>query len=173
MIPQENFVTGEELLEHTYNWLSRRHPDGPEWNRPDFHCFRDCDPIVRSIVAMDAVESEIANGAWGQLLWNTFPNWREVLTLAKSGYNSMGSVEQAQAIDQLAAKLVEYEVQCATAMARVEGGSFGEQFGNFTSIGYSDVEFKSQLAFMDESLHFRRCNWLHEQSVAIQRATAA
>lgn len=166
-------MTGEELLEHIYNWLSRKHPDGPEWERPDFHCFRDCDPIVRWIVAMDAVESEIANGAWGQLLWNTFPNWREVLTLAKSGYNAMGAIEQAQAIDQLAAKLSEYEAQCASAMALVDGRNFGEHFGKFTSIGYSDVEFKPQRALMDESLHARRCHWLFEQSKTIQRATAA
>ena len=85
----------------------------------------------------------------------------------------MGATEQVQAIDQLVAKLSEYEAQCATAMARVNGSNFDEQFGSFTSIGYSDAGFTPQLAFMDESLHDKRCQWLLQHGSSIERATAA
>ena len=95
----------------------------------DFHCFRDCDHIIRAVVAMDTVEGEITNGAWGQLLWNAHPHWREVISLAKSGYSAMGATEQAMAIDQLSAKLGEYESQCAASMARVADTSFDQEFG--------------------------------------------
>ena len=166
-------MSGEELLEQIYDWLSRRHPDGPEWDKADFHCFRDCDPIVRSIVAMDALEGEISNGAWGQFLWNTYPNWREILALAKSGYDSMDAAEQTLAIDLLAEKLSENEAHCAAAMARVDHTSFDQEFGNFTSIGYSDIGFKPQFAFMDESLINKRYQWLVKHAAVIQHATAA
>ena len=166
-------MSGEVLLEQIYDWLARRHPDGPEWNRPEFHCFRDCDPIVRSIVAMDTVEQEVSNGAWGQLLWNAFPNWREVLALAKSGYEHMGATAQVAAIDALASKLSEFEAQCAEAMSRADENSFDQEFGQFTAIGYSDVGFKPQLAFMDESLFEKRCQWLSEHRAAVQQAVAA
>ena len=166
-------MSGEDVLDQIYDWLSRRHPDGPEWDKVGFHCFRDCDPIVRAVLAMDAVEAEVSNGAWGQLLWNTYPNWREVLTLAKTGYESMQASEQSAAIDSMATKFSEYESKCAEAMARVEQTSFEQEFGEFTSIGYADVGFKPQFAFLDESLQTKRSLWLAQNQAAVDRATTA
>ena len=166
-------MSGEELLDQIYDWLSRRYPDGPEWDKAGFHCFRDCDPMIRAVLAMDAVEGEVSNGAWGQLLWNTFPNWREVLTLAKAGYDSMLAPEQSSAIDSLSTKFSEYEAKCAEAMARAEHTGFGQEFGEFTSIGYADVGFRPQFAFLDGSLQEKRCLWLAQDPAAVHRATAA
>lgn len=165
-------MSGEDLLDQIYDWLSRKHPDGPAWHKVGFHCFRDCAPIVRAVLAMDAVEGEVSNGAWGQLLWNTYPNWREVLALAKAGYDSMHASEQSSAIDSLSARFSEYEAMCAEAMARVEQTGFDREFGEFTSIGYADVGFRPQFAFLEESLQDKRLHWLAQHHAAVQRATA-
>jgi hypothetical protein len=166
-------MRGEELLEQVYDWLAAKHPDGPEWNRSGFDCFSDCHPLVRAIVAMDTVEGEVSNGAWGQLLWNTFPNWREVVSLARSGYEMMGAHEQVLAIDALALKLTEHEAACGAAMERASDADFGKEFGQFTAIGYADAKFKAQLAFTDESLQEKRCAWLSRCATEVQSALAA
>lgn len=160
----------DSLQDLIYEWLSRRHPDGPEWHLAKFHCFNDCHPLIRSLVAMDAVEGEIANGAWGQLLWNTFPNWRTVLELAGVGYASMGAKLQQEAIPKLHEKLAAHEQACREAMQRAETGSFDAEFGTFTSIGYSDVSFKAQMSFLDENLTTSRSMWLERNRDEILKA---
>lgn len=161
------------LQEQIYAWLASHYPEGPQWNVDGFHCFKDCHPIVRSLVAMDAVEGEISNGAWGQLLWNTFPNWRAVIDLAKEGYISMGSTRQVDAIPILVAKLSEYERGCRAAMQRAASGNFEKEFGGFTSIGYSDSKFDAQMAFLDPSLESMRAEWLERNREAVRAAVAA
>jgi hypothetical protein len=139
----------DSLQEQTYGWLASRYPDGPQWNLEGFHCFKECHPLIRSLLAMDAVEGEISNGAWGQLLWNTFP------------------------IPILFAKLSEYEKGCRAAMQRAASGNFEKEFGGFTSIGYSDSKFEAQLAFVDPSLQALRTPWLEQNREAILTAIAA
>src|SRR3982751_3278244 len=109
-------MNARTLQERIYDWLAANYPEGPQWNQEGFHCFKDCHAIIRSLMAMDAVEGEIANGAWGQLLWNAFPNWRVVLDLAKDVYASMTANLQLEAIPLLYAKLSEYEKGCRAAM---------------------------------------------------------
>lgn len=160
-------MKSSSLQDQVYDWLARHYPEGPEWDKDGFHCFQDCAQIVRRLLAMDAVEGEISNGAWGQLLWNTFPNWRVVLDLARDGYESMGADGQVDAIPHLHAKLSEYESACDDARRRAEQGNFAQEFGAFTSIGYSDTSFKPQFAFLDEQLGALREAWLsrHRQEV--------
>jgi hypothetical protein len=166
-------MTSDSLQDRIYGWLAVHHPDGPEWNKEGFHCFKECHPIIRSIVSMDALEGEISNGAWGQLLWNTFPNWRVVLEQAEAGYSGMPAPEQLQAIPLLHAKLSEYEKGCGAAMRRAASGSFEKEFGGFTSIGYSDSKFKPQLTFMDPNLSALREQWLERNRAEILRVIAA
>jgi len=166
-------VTSSPLQDRIYDWLAIHYPDGPRWNQPGFHCFKDCHPIIRSLLAMDTVENEITNGAWGQLLWNTFPNWRVVLDLAKEGYASMAAHGQLQAIPLLYAKLSEYERGCSAAMQRAASGNFEKEFGGFTSIGYSDASFKPQIAFLDGELSSARARWLEANREIVLAAIAA
>jgi hypothetical protein len=161
------------LQEQVYDWLASHYPDGPQWDHEGFHCFKDCHSIIRSVLAMDAVEGELSNGAWGQLLWNTFPNWRVVLDLAKDGYVSMTADRQIDAIPRLSAKLTEYEKGCRAAMQRAGKGNFEKEFGGFTSIGYSDSKFEPQLAFLDPNLGTLRERWLERNREVILRAIAA
>ena len=163
----------EDLLEEIYNWLGANFPNGPEWDDPKFHCFSGCHPIIRAVAAMDSVEGEISNGAWGQLLWNTFPNWRTVLELAGEGYSMMRAEAQVNALSALTAKLAAHEIACAAAMARAESGNFDAEFGAFTSQGYSDVGFKAQSIFLDGNLEEMRRNWLSENRAAVLHAIAA
>jgi hypothetical protein len=165
-------MNGEAVLERIYDWLAANYPEGPEWDRPQFHCFRDCHPVVRAVVAMDTVEGEISNGAWGQLLWNTFPNWRDVLDLAANGYDMIGATTQANAIPALAEKLAAFESKCAAAMKRAETGSFETEFGNFTSTGYMDTLFTEQTLFTNADLPQIRHEWLSaNQAVVLQAIT--
>jgi len=161
------------LQSRIYDWLATHYPDGPQWNHEGFHCFKDCHPIVRSLLAMDAVEGEISNGAWGQLLWNTFPNWRVVLDLAKDGYASMKATQQVDAIPLLYAKFSDYEKGCRAAMQRADNGNFEKEFGGFTSIGYSDAKFKPQLVLLDPELESLRRRWLEQNRDVVLAATAA
>lgn len=59
------------------------------------------------------------------------------------------------------------------ARGRVARTSFDQEFGSFTSIGYADVGFKAQLAFLDESVQDKRIRWLAEQEATINNATTA
>lgn len=161
------------LQEQIYDWLGANYPEGPQWHVSGFHCFKDCDPIIRQVVAMDAVEGEIANGAWGQLLWNTFPNWRTVLTLASEGYLSMEAKKQYDSIAQLKEKFSEHEMTCHEAILRASSGNFNEEFGAFTSIGYSDTSFQAQMTFLDENLPSSRGAWLERNRNAVISAISA
>ena len=166
-------MTSTALQEQIYDWLAAHYPAGPEWTEEGFHCFRECHPIVRALMAMDALEGEISNGAWGQLLWNTFPNWRVVLELARDGYASMPAPEQLNAIPLLHAKLAEYEKGCRAAMQRAVAGNFEKEFAGFTSIGYSDSKFKPQIAFLDPNLGAARNQWLERNRAEVLKALAA
>jgi hypothetical protein len=164
---------GDDLQAQIYNWLGTHFPEGPEWNKAGFHCFESCPPLVRSMLAMDSVEAQIMNGAWGQLLWNTFPNWRTVLALAGQGYTMMGANAQVSAISMLAAKFAEHETACAAAIERAKTGDFNAEFGAFTTAGYADVNFKEQRLFLDPALKAMRTRWLNANRAVLHQALSA
>jgi hypothetical protein len=154
-------MRGIDVQERIYEWLSERYPEGPDWAQPGFHCFRACPLSIRMVPAIDSLESEVSNGAWGQLLWNTFPNWRELLETAIAGYELIGADSHAGAARQLTAKLEAHESDCALAQAAVaDDESFNRAFGKFTSPGYVDVEFSAQVTIANSDSDTKRLAWL-------------
>lgn len=154
-------MRGTEVQERVYEWLAEHYPEGPNWDQPGFHCFRDCPAAIRMIPAIDTLEGEVANGAWGQLLWNCLPNWRELLRYAEEGYILIGADEYAAATRQLAEKLADHEAACVAAQAEVhDDESFNRAFGRFTSSGYGDIDFLAQVTIANRDSDPKRLAWL-------------
>jgi hypothetical protein len=163
-------MRGNEIQERVYDWLAEHYPEGPEWDRPGFHCFRDCPLPIRMIPAIDSLEAEVSNGAWGQLLWNTLPNWRALLQTAVDGYELIGALEHAAAARDLQAKLAEHEAACSKAQATVtDEDSFSRAFGKFTSEGYADVEFAAQMTIASSDSDSIRLGWLEANQATVLR----
>ena len=164
-------MRGANIQNRVYGWLSERYPEGPELARAGFHCFRECPLSIRMIPAIDTLESEISNGAWGQLLWNTLPNWRELLATATDGYLLIGAHAHASAARELAVKLAEHAEACAQAQAAVtDEDSFNRSFGRFTSPGYGDVDFSAQVTIANADSEQSRLAWLEANSQSVLEA---
>lgn len=164
-------MRGIDIQNRVYDWLAEHYPEGPEWHRAGFHCFRDCPLPIRMIPAIDTLESEVSNGAWGQLLWNTLPNWRELLETARDGYALIGADSHAAAVGQLVCKLGEHAVACAKAQAEVsDADSFNRSFGRFTAPAYADVEFSAQVTIANADSDSRRLAWLEANEQAVLEA---
>jgi hypothetical protein len=123
------------------------------------------------IPAIDSIESEVSNGAWGQLLWNTLPNWQELLETARDGYLLIGANSHASAVDELAVKLGEHAASCAAAQAEVtDAESFNRTFGRFTAPGYADVKFSAQVTIANSDSDVKRLAWLEANERAVLEA---
>ena len=163
-------MRGKDIQERIYAWLGQQYPEGPEWERPGFHCFRDLPLSIRMIPAIDSLEAEVSNGAWGQLLWNTLPNWRELLRIAEDGYTLIGAAGHAGAVRELRSKLSDHESACRAAQETVfDEESFGRAFGKFTAEGYADTDFPAQVTIANSDSDEMRLRWLEANAQTVLR----
>ncbi|WP_075111691.1 DMP19 family protein [Noviherbaspirillum massiliense] len=121
---------------------------------------------MRYIVAFDSVEEEITNGGWAQLLWNTYPNWRELLEIAREGYAYFGDDHRASTIAKLSKVFGEHENDCAKYMQKcIDEESFNKNFAEFTYRGYGSKPLYGEEIFFSDG---PRLTWLVEKRRVIE-----
>jgi hypothetical protein len=168
---------GKEVQSLIYDWLRLVHPDGPLWGDADFDCFGNTPIEIKMIPAFDAVEFNIENGGWAQLLWNCFANWRQLVQIAKQGYQMIGAAPQSTALDKLYALCTHDEQECEQARAQASQASDDEAsrvFAEFTRRSYGKRGFDWEaLFFADSGIHEKRLEWLAANEARVRKAVGA
>ena len=162
-------TTGETVQDLIYEWLFAHYPDGPRWIDPDFDAYRNVPIEIGMISAFDAIESNMSNGGWAQVLWNCYGCWREMISIAKQGYALIEATDQVLALDELQ-RICELNAgDCAAAMS-VEDGTT-RNFGEFTARSYGVTGLDWQARFYDQSgIYEKRLAWLANNEHAVRRA---
>src|SRR5258706_14941159 len=104
-------MDGERVQALIYDCLNKPYP-AANWQDPDFDCYGGAPLEVTMISAFDAIEYNIANGGWSQVLWNCLGRWRELLDIAAEGYALIGASEQVDALRELHALCARDEKEC-------------------------------------------------------------
>lgn len=162
-------MTGEEIEETVIDWLAERYPEGPDWQNPKFHCLETEPLLLKMIPAFQAIEYNLGNGGWSQLLWNCFGTWRRLLEIAAEGYELIGAKEQQDALKPLHEVLSRDEAECARylQMAADEEGS--ETFAEYTSRSFAKPGYEWQSVFYyDSGIIELRHAWLEAHAAEIQ-----
>lgn len=162
-------MNGEELQGQIYSWLEQHYPEGPRWMDPEFDALGETAIEIKMISAFDAIEANLANGGWAQVLWNCFGSWRKLIGIAEEGYALIGAQEQVVALGQLRDLCERNADECAQAMA-LEDGSM-ERFAEFTSRSYGETGNNWERLFFDDSgLYELRLAWLENNQERVLRA---
>jgi hypothetical protein len=127
------------------------------------------------IPAFDAIEYNIGNGGWSQVLWNCFANWRRLIEIAKEGYVLIGAGRQASALDDLHALCIRDEQECLRARnhaANISDDEASRCFVEFTrrSYGKNRGYDWEELFFSDSGLYERRLEWLAANEARVRKA---
>lgn len=164
---QVNPMAGEQLQNLIYQWLDKNFPNGMDWQSTDD---RDLQmPLeIKMILAFDALEANIDNGGWAQLLWNCLGHWRLLLKIAKNGYLTIGAFPQAEAIDRVWALCEESESGCAIAQA-VAGDTL-DGFAEFTARSYGAGPDWQELFYHSAPVYDQRLVWLEHNEALVRRA---
>src|SRR6266704_6749178 len=165
-------MTGTEVERRIRDWLNRYFPSGPEWFDPEFNCLAGAPLEVRMISVFDALEYNVSNGGWSQVLWNCFGRWRDVLNISEQGYLLMGEPGAARAVCTMRPLLEANEPKCIEFLHRAileRGSDKGTAFADFTMRSYAGGEFEGEPLLQDSQLYERRMAWLekHQQHVLL------
>ncbi len=156
-------MNGDQIQDLIYDWLGKFYPDGPGWHDPGFDCFGNTPIEIKMISAFDAIEYNIGNGGWAQLLWNCFGQWRRLIEIAKEGYQLIGALEQSAALDKLYALCERDERECEEAILQESNRDDESEFGDFTSRSYGRLDGETEweaLFFDDSGVYEKRLAWL-------------
>lgn len=162
----------ERMIGH---WLERNYPNGPTWyGRPA----TEGPPLeIKMIPAFVAIEYNISNGGWAQFLWNCFPHWRAIITIARDGYLLIGAPEQSAALTELWTLCERDERECgqmherANAAFEIKGADgWSDIFGKFTSRSYSAPSHGWEESFWDDALYEKRSAWLAANEARLRAA---
>ena len=164
-------MDGEKVQDLIYNWLNRHYPEGPGWQDPDFDCYGDAPIEIKMISAFDAVEYNIGNGGWSQVLWNCFGCWRKLLEIAAEGYTLIGAPERADALRELYVLCERDEKECEKVIYTDTPSEDTEDFAEFTrrSYGVTGNDWQ-RLFWFDSGIYEKRLEWLAQNEARIRRA---
>jgi hypothetical protein len=162
-------MNAEHIQDLVYNWLTEHYPDGANWMDPDFDAFADVPIEIKMISAFDALEYNIANGGWSQVLWNCYGCWRELIAIAREGYVTIGAPERASALADLQALCEEHESACEAALLAEDGSM--NSFAEFTRRSYGAKGNDWQRLFWSDSgIYEQRLAWLEQNEHRVRRA---
>jgi hypothetical protein len=163
---------GERVERLICDWLDRNYPEGPTWyGRPA----AKAPPLeIKMIPAFGAIEYNISNGGWAQFLWNCFPDWREIINVAKDGYLLIGAPEQSAALTVLWTLCERDERECDEMHKRAmeewkkTPDGWSAIFGEFTSRSYSAPTNDWEPLFYD--VYEKRLTWLAANEARVRQA---
>ena len=156
-------MTGEEINAQIWKWLERRFPVDTGWQDPEFHCYAAVPLEIALVPTHAALEYNISNGGWSQVLWNCFGCWRQLLTLGEKGYALIGATAQAEAIKELQILCEKNETECLRFMQLAARKNDFSYFGKFTSRSYGGSECDwEDLFFSSSGVSEQRLAWLEE-----------
>lgn len=165
---------GEHLENQIREFLASRFPNDSGWQDEQFHCFAGVPLELRMIPAFDALEYNIGNGGWSQVLWNCFGTWRELVRIGTEGYALTGATENVAAMGTLRSLLEANEVECREFMHLADVEDDFSYFAKFTARSYgTPVQEWERCFYFDSDLEERRYTWLHANSARIQRLISA
>ena len=133
-------MTPKKLESAIYAWFESHYPDGPHWQEAGWHCFESAPLELKMFPAFDAVDYNLTNGGWAQLLWNCYSNWRRLLDICEQGYRLIGAGAQAAAIPALRARLAADEAECAAFMKQADATTFEMVFADYTARSYGTTD---------------------------------
>lgn len=126
---------------------------------PEFDAFVGMPMEIRMYAAFDALERNIGNGGWSQVLWNCHGSWRKLIAIAREGYLTIGAMEQATALDRLQTLCERDEAECRSALLAKDRS--GLSFSQFTSRSYgAKGEDWERLFCPGSNLDKQRLDWL-------------
>ena len=82
-----------------------------------------------------AIESQIANGGLAQLLWNSFPNWRELIDDGIRAYEWLELPEHAEALREFRQILEKAEATCRPYIKRAMATQNFDEFRKWLAAG--------------------------------------
>ena len=162
-------MTGAQVETAVGNWLARHFPGEQDWGDEGFHCFEGLPLELRMLPAHWAVEYNISNGGWAQLLWNCFGSWRRLIRIACDGYRLIGADQQAVALENARVLFERNEEECALFIRLAIAEDDFSYFGKFTGLSYGEKGNDWQDLFCDEALYARRLAWLEQNQAVIMR----
>ena len=161
-------MTGNEVEARIWEWLQHTFPNDKGWQDPQFHCYRDVPLEIALVDAHAALEYNINNGGWSQVLWNCFGCWRQLLDLAGQGYTLIGASAQAEELKALYRLCERDEADCLRFMQRAAKKKDFSYFSKFTSRSYGGSEWDGEdLFFYGSGVGEMRRAWLAEHQEKI------
>jgi hypothetical protein len=162
---------GQRIQNSIYAWFDRRYPDVRAWFGPASAEYAPASIEVRAVIALDAIEYNISNGGWSQLLWNCLPAWRLILDDGQHAYSQMGAMEQAAELRRIHDLCLRDEAQCGRLTAIHDPEM--ENFARFTSRSAAG-ECREHL-YYDSSykLYALRLLWMSRERTRIAAALRA
>lgn len=162
-------MTGEQIQDMIYDWLNEHYPEGPLWIEPEFDAYENVPIEIKMVSAFDALEYNISNGGWSQVLWNCYGTWRKLIDIAREGYTLIDAQEQTQALDALYALCERDEKECETGLATEDGSM--ESFTEFTSRScVVDGDDWEELFWSDSGVYEKRLAWLQANESRVRKA---
>jgi hypothetical protein len=160
-------MNGEQTQELIYDWLGSNLPDGVDWQNSD-HVELNLAVEIKMILAFDALEYNIDNGGWAQLLWNCLGQWRVLLEIAEEGYNTIGALPQARAIREIWKLCAESELECTIALSAA--GDTADGFAEFAARSYAVGPDWQELFYHNSTAYEQRLSWLQRNAARVRRA---
>lgn len=165
-------MNGKHVERLVYDWLQAHYPDGANWMDPEFDAFADVPWEIQMIAAFDALEYNIGNGGWSQVLWNCHGRWRELIAIARKGYTTIGATDQAAALTRLEALCERDEAECRSAILSSAGSK--NAFSNFTRRSYgANGEDWERLFWPSSDAGRKRLEWLEANEERVRDAVGA
>lgn len=166
-------MSGEEVEESIIEWLRHRYPDGSDWQNSNFHCFADEPLEFKMIPVFQAIEYNIDNGGWSQLLWNCFGTWSRMVEIGAEGYKLIGAQPQREALELLREVLTAHEAECASFMRKAARKPDSATFAEFTKRSYAQPGNDWQdLFYYDSGIYELRLAWLAAHATQIRMLMA-
>ena len=156
---------GRALWDAVATHLDEKYGTGPEWGEPDYHTLAAEPFEVRMLFVLGSIEYNIANGGWGQFLWNCLPHWRLMIDIAAKAYPMTGAPRHAEALGDLRRCCLHSEADAmATKRRAIAERNFLVHtyplFGEFLDRARAYDDGQWQHVFYGDDAHLALLTWL-------------